>query len=271
MVRFITTNRNDSAYNWRLHQGSLNKFRTLQMEITMKEKRNRTFSGWLVMAMGCFAFLFIVLLLAGSVHAAIPIAPAAAADATATPTPTQTSNTASSGALAVLTDGFDAWCAPQAYALKKPSGPDAPEYARILKKQGEKLVVPIPAAYCVLSFHLNQAVPDGTILTFYDAKSPFLRLPLTAAEGKTDIGWVMVRHTYVVNPPKWSVSYQLTVTGPDKQDLWSNKVSFVKPLPKMCPYGGYPNPVTMWCTPTDPWEIEPHPGVHYPYPRTPNP
>jgi hypothetical protein len=271
------------------------------MEITTTmEKRNPTLSGWLAMLARCSAGLFILLGLAGCGQAATPApkqaepqAPAATATQalpptftplpsptateapTATPepsaTPTEPPTATPLPALAVLADGFNAWCAPQDYDLITPTGPDAPDYARKLAKQGDQLNVPIPAAYCVLAFHFNQAAPQGAVLTIYDSNNPFLRLPLQAADGKPDEVWTTVKHSYVVNPPFWSVVYRLSVSGSDNQELWSNSVAFVKPLPKPCPFGGYPDPVTLYCTITDPWEIEPHPDAKYPYPHTPIP
>ncbi len=204
----------------------------------------------------------------GAVPTATPAQPTATLTEAPTATPPQS--------LAVLADaGFNAWCAPQEYAGTKPSGPDAPDYARKLSVNGAgntlDLTVPIPAAYCVLAYRFNQAAPQGAVLTFFDGKSAFLRLPLQAADGHPEEVWAAVNHTYVVNPPLWSVSYRLAVNTANGKELWSNPVTFAKPLPKPCPYGGYPDPVTMYCTGTDPWEVEPHPGIKYPYPRTPNP
>ncbi|RPJ50615.1 MAG: hypothetical protein EHM21_04610, partial [Chloroflexi bacterium] len=89
----------------------------------MKEKRNSILSGWLAMAAGCSAFLFIVLVMAGSAQAAKTVAqPAEAFAAAPTATPTKSPTGTPASGLAVLAGGFDAWCVPQAYALQKPTG-----------------------------------------------------------------------------------------------------------------------------------------------------
>ncbi len=94
---------------------------------------------------------------------------------------------------------------------------------------------------------------------------------MKAAEGNPNLGWTIVRHTWVVDPPKWSVSYTLGLAGPNKEELWSSKVSFARPAFKMCRFGGTPDPVTLWCLPYDKWETEPHPDAVYHFPRTPIP
>lgn len=199
--------------------------------------------------------------------------PTATQPPTATPeptaTPTQPPTATPVPVLAIQPDGFDAWCAPEEYAGTRPSSPDAPDYARKMVAKDTRILVPIPATYCVMVYRFNRPVPEGTVLTFYDGTNPFLKLPLLAADGNPNEAWASVTHSYVINPPLWFVDYRLSVTGSDGQELWSNPVRFAKPLPEPCPFGGYPDPVTMWCTPTDPWEIEPWPDVVYPYPRNP--
>lgn len=187
--------------------------------------------------------------------------PTATAEPTFTPSPTATPLPP----LAVLADGFDAWCAPLRDAVARIDSPNAPQDARKLKVANGRLVVPIPASACALMFRFNQALPQGTTLTFIDGKNPFLKLPLAVDPSQPDLGWATATHPYVVNPPLWEVTYQLRVSAPDGSELWSKPVVFAKPLPEPCIFGGFPDPVTMWCPITDPWEVEPHPGVVYPY------
>ena len=205
--------------------------------------------------------------------ATVPSPPTATQPPTATPepsaTPTQPPTATPVPALAVQENGFDIWCAPEEYAGTRPSNPDAPDYALKMVTKDVRILVGIPATYCVLTVRFNQPVPVGMLLTFFDGTNPFLKLPLQAVDGKPDEAWTSTTHSYVINPPLWFVDYLLSVTGPDGKELWSHSVRFAKPLPKPCQFGGYPDPVTMWCTPTDPWEIEPWPDVVYPYPRNP--
>ncbi|MBE0696153.1 MAG: hypothetical protein IH586_04455 [Anaerolineaceae bacterium] len=193
------------------------------------------------------------------------LAPTATLEPTATPVPPTATPMPP---LAVLDDGFNVWGAPLDYAGTKAQGPDEPAYARKMVKTADLLQASIPATYCVVVYHFNQPVPAGLTLAFIDGKSIFLKQPLVAAEGQPDVAWTSVSHSYVINPPLWWVDYTLTVLDPAGKEIWTNPVQFAKPLPEPCIYGGLPDPVTMWCTITDPWEIEPHPGVTYPYDRS---
>jgi hypothetical protein len=199
------------------------------------------------------------------------LAPTATQEPTATPVPPTATSVPP---LAVLDDGFNVWCAPLDYAGTKAQGPAEPDYARKMVKTADSLQASIPATYCVAVYHFNQAVPEGMTLNLLEGKSVFLKQPLVAADGQADVAWTSLSHSYVINPPFWWVDYTLTVLDSAGNQVWSNLVRFQKPLPEPCVYGGLPDPVTLWCTITDPYEVEPHPGIKYPYDRsrlTPNP
>jgi hypothetical protein len=237
-------------------------------------------------------FLLVVISLVGcgpTATQAPTAVPTAAATATTQPTatqaPTQTSTTAPSATLAptatpvpptntpvpplaVLDDGFNVWCAPLDYAGTKAQGPDQPDYARKMTLNGEVLQASIPAVYCAVVYHFNQAAPQGLTLEMLEGKSVFLKQPLAPADGQADVAWTSVSHSYVVDPPLWWVDYTLKVVDASGKELWSKMVRFAKPLPEPCVYGGLPDPVTLWCTITDPWEVEPHPDTTYPYDRS---
>lgn len=181
--------------------------------------------------------------------------PSATTPPTATPVPP----------LGLAEDGFKAWCFPLEYAGYVPTGPEGPADTNQMVNKDGQLSIKIPASLCTLSFKFNQAMPEGAVLTFFDGSSAFQRLPLKAVEGRADEGWTSISHTYVVNPPFWEVSYRLSVSGPDGAELWTDTLKFAKPLPEECPYGGLPDPVTLYCRETDPWEIEPWPDVTRPY------
>jgi hypothetical protein len=168
----------------------------------------------------------------------------------------------------VVQDGFNAWCFPLSYEGYTPAGPVGPADSSALVVKDDLLSVKIPAAFCTLAYSFNQPVPEGTVLTLFDGTSAFMRLPLKPVDGSPDQAWTTVNHTYVVNPPYWEVSYRLVVNGPDGKELWSNVVKFGKPLPEECVFGGLPDPITLYCTKNDPWEIEPWPDVTYPYDRS---
>jgi hypothetical protein len=191
--------------------------------------------------------------------------PTAQPTPSASPLPSPAVTPTAIPALAVLENGFDAWCSPLDDAGLSISTPDSPNDARRLETTAGGLSVQIPASACVLVYRFNQAAPQDATLTFFDGGNPFLKLALTPAINQSDMAWTTVRHPYIVNPPLWEVTYQLKLTGPDGAELWSNSLRFARPLPQTCIYGGLPDLLTNACPKSDPWEVEPHPGVKYPY------
>jgi hypothetical protein len=170
--------------------------------------------------------------------------------------------------LAVLADGLNIWCAPLDYAGTTAQGPDEPGYARKMVNNGDMLQASIPAAYCAVVAHFNQPAPNGLLLKLFDGTNEFLKQSLAVADAQPDVAWTSINHSYVVNPPLWWVDYRRAIVDASGKEVWSNPVRFEKPLPETCVYGGLPDPVTLYCAVTDPWEIEPHPDATYPYDRT---
>jgi hypothetical protein len=287
------------AYNGRLHGSGENHLKILG-ECLMMVKRSLAGLGAFARAsmapargLACLVALVAVLGLAGcsggQPAAVLSPTETAAAAPTSTPLPSDTpapspTDTPEPSAtptntpqpptdtpippLAVQENGFDAWCAPLDYAGVQPDGPVAPEYARRLTLQNAEYRVPIPAVYCAIAYRLNQAAPAGLELRVLDGANPFIQQPLDPAQEQANTAWTTLSHQYVVNPPFWEVTYTLVVLDPGGSELWSSPVTFAKPLPEPCPYGGLPDPITLYCAITDPWEIEPWPDVTYPYDRT---
>ena len=192
--------------------------------------------------------------------------PTATEAPTATPEPTATATATPIPPLAVLSDGFTVWCNPLDYAGVNQPGPQAPAVARQLSEVDGQEHVYIPADFCTIVYTFNQSMPAGAQFEMFDGSTePFLKAALTPADGQPQVAFVAVDHPYVVNPPFWEVTYRLAVLAPDGQELRTDSVTFGKVIPSECPFGGLPDPVTLKCALTDPWEVEPHPGVHYPY------
>lgn len=266
----------------------------------MMVKRNRANSGWLKAAASCFVLVIVLTALAGCGQALVPqatstreatatlipsatespvntevpsatptVPPTATPEPSATPTLPPTATPVP--VLGVMQDGLALWCAPTNYAGFNVTSPDAPVDANIAVATGNSLQVKIPAAYCVVSARFNQAAPAGITLVMYDGNSPFLKTALNTVAGRGDLLWTTIAHTFVVNPPFWEVDYRMAILGPDGKELWTSPVKFAKPVPASCPYGGLPDPVTLYCGITDPKEIEPHPDITWPsyYTRVP--
>lgn len=175
--------------------------------------------------------------------------------------------------LAVMPDGFTVWCNPLDYALRYQPGPEIPKQARTMMVVDGQLQVYVPAEFCTLVYRMNLPVSKELKARLYDGnRDPFLVTAVTSVEGQPDVGFVEITHPYVVNPPFWSVNYRIELVDSEDMVLHSAQVNFARPLPERCTFGGWPDPVTMYCPTTDPWEVEPKPGVIYPYPTlTPSP
>lgn len=203
------------------------------------------------------------------------IAPEPTATLTVTPTATvsQPGTATQVPELAVAADGFMVWCNPLDYALRYKPGPEVPKPARTMTVVDGQLQVYVPAEFCTLVYRFNLPVTKELKARMYDGnRDPFLTATLNFAEGQPDVGFVGITQPYVVNPPFWSVKYRIELVDPEGQVLHSAQVNFAKPLPERCTFGGWPDPVTLYCPTTDPWEVEPKPGVIYPYPTlTPSP
>jgi hypothetical protein len=183
------------------------------------------------------------------------------------PSPTATQTATAVPPLAVLPEGFAMWCNPVDSAGAFQPGVEVPKVARVMKDVNGQLEVTIPAEFCTMIYSFNQSVPDGLEMWMFDSRqTPFLKTKLAPTEGHPEIAFAAVTQPFVVNPPFWSVPYRIEIVSPDGKILRSDLVNFAKTLPSPCTFGGWPDPVTLYCPTTDPWEVEPHPGVRYPYP-----
>jgi hypothetical protein len=149
----------------------------------------------------------------------------------------------------------------------------APAVARQLGEVLGQQHVYIPDEFCVAVYTFNQPVPPGASLWIYDAQDrPFFKAELTADGANPAVGYAAFDQEIIMNPPFWQVTYPLAAVTAEGQELRKDSVVFGKVIPAECPYGGLPDPVTLYCAITDPWEVEPHPTVVYPYKtHTPSP
>jgi hypothetical protein len=193
--------------------------------------------------------------------------PSATLTLVSTETATLTATVTPVPPLALVEAGFSVWCSPLSYTGAFQPGIEVPQPAWVMKAVSGQLEVQIPAEFCTLVYTFNQAAPDGMQVLMFDGnQKPFLKANLDRAEGHPEMLFAAVKQPYVVNPPFWLVDYRIDIQDANGQVLHSDSVRFAKPLPEPCPYGGLPDPVTLYCAATDPWEMEPHPGIKYPYP-----
>ncbi len=199
---------------------------------------------------------------ATSVATATPIATATLV-ATTTPVAPSTSAAAETPTppAAVPAEGLSAWCLPENTALSYASDPaNPPAFAKIGKYVKEALEVPnLPSSGCVFIYTFNQPAAEGLKLEVYEAnqKTPWLTADLKPVEGQPNSVSALLRHTYIVAPPVWNISYTFALRGASGQELRRDKVNLHRWVPKLCWNGQRPNVNTLRCPlPQDlhPWD-----------------
>lgn len=161
-----------------------------------------------------------------------------------------------------LPQGFDAWCAkidsePAAQAWIAPQK----AYHAVMVDGKPQLI--FPNLSCTFVFTLEQPLAEGTQLWIYDRNpSPWLKKSLTAMPENPNQGYIVLKHSYITNPPFWMFDYRFEVRLPDGSVAWQHDVSFKnsKQPTWRCStnnlgLGVFPNADTGKC----PGEIELHP------------
>jgi hypothetical protein len=197
--------------------------------------------------------------------------PTSAPEATATPTPAPTQPPALAPA---AENGLAAWCLPEGYALSYASDPFAPPAdARIgAIEKGALEIHNLPVSACVIIYTFNQPAPAGLKLQIFDQlnKQPWWTADLLPVKDKPESVAAVLRHTYIVAPPVWGVSYTFAVVDAAGKEVRRDPVNLHRWTPKLCWNGQPPNVLTLRCPlPQDlhPWD----PSYGTPIPTFPAP
>ena len=151
-----------------------------------------------------------------------------------------------------LLGGLSGWCMPLNYG--KPDGTDfgrvgIPKYARPGYVDNKRNVMHIPGDYCTLVFHLKSVAVVGATVQVKQVhnKITFYTKPLIVSGADPNVGYVHLEHSYIVNPPLWTVVYLIEVIDPDGTVRWSGEVWFERTQPEPCWDGSTVDPVTLLC------------------------
>jgi len=179
---------------------------------------------------------------------------------TLTPTIEPTATPTAIPPLAILKDGFDAWCVPGdshnlgVLTSKMPS--DAGHY----KQLKDAIQLTVPMGDCVFVYTFNQAVPANAEFQIYDIFDHLAyKMPLISPEGQPNVGVATVNNQLMMSPPYYVIKFRLAVFTPENGQMWTSNVNFSRPVPEACfdPKSGIlPNPVTGACPAADPREPE---------------
>jgi hypothetical protein len=232
-----------------------------------------------------WASLVLVIVLLAACAPAAPAAPAATeAPATLTPAPTETSlpsptptleptattePTATATpmpALAVTSDGYNGWCLPKDTAGKLDSE-TMPKGGIAATVKNGLLAFKTPANACALVFTFNQAAPQGLKLEVYSLSQaqPWLTVDLVQSTQNPNIAYAILTHSYIKEPPFWSIVYRVVVKTTDGASVFDNKLDVRKWEPYLCWDFSVPDPVTLYCPSKDgDWHIYVTPVNHAP-------
>jgi len=188
---------------------------------------------------------------------------------TATSVPTATATLVPSPTpippLAMLNDGFSAWCYPEEQITAPPSAAgiaNPPEGANVSTVVDGIPEVPIPGYSCNYVFKFNQKAPEGLTVEIYDwlQKKPVFTLPLIPATDAENAAVLSTTNAYLSKRVFWEYTYTFVVKDSSGTELWNNKVHLNVPWrPAICLAGVYPKAVNLRCPlrqdshPWDPW------------------
>ena len=84
----------------------------------------------------------------------------------------------------------------------------------------------IPSTHCTMLFTFDQALPANAELLVYDIyNTAWLKLPLQAVDGNANMGYVVIKHESIIDPPLWETKAKYEVKAGD-QSLWSSEIIF---------------------------------------------
>jgi hypothetical protein len=186
-------------------------------------------------------------------------APSSTPTATAATVPTATETALP--LLAPAADGLDAWCLLEGQPLALAADPAIPADGARLGEivDGALEIRNLPVGACVFTYTFNQPPPDGLKLEIYERsqQTPWWTADLLPVEGSPNAVSTLLRHTYIVAPPLWEVSFEFVVRDAAGSELRRDLVNLRRWTPELCWNGRRPNPITLRCPlPQDlhPWD-----------------
>lgn len=202
--------------------------------------------------------------------------PTATSTATQPPAPTEVPPTATplppTATATPAAPQITTWCIPkdQALYIKLPDDPGTmPEGAKAGELVNGAIDLITPAQSCSFVFDLGRPYQDGTVVELLDgAGAVWLKSTLKPLPSAANGGYAVFTHSYVVEPPFWSIVYGVVLRGADGAELWKGQVNMRRGwLPAKCWDGTLPNINTLACKkqqdlhPWDPAYTPPPPEV----------
>ena len=143
------------------------------------------------------------------------------------------------------------WCVPPDALLPDTADPTTTSAgAKVGKLNGSTFEINnLPSNGCVFMYTFNQPAPQGLKLAVYDLlqKKPWLEADLKPVPGQPNSAAVVLRHSYIIAPPLWKVSYRFAVSDTSGKELRTDQVALNRWTPRVCWNGQPPNVYTLRC------------------------
>lgn len=143
------------------------------------------------------------------------------------------------------------WCVePDTLLLDSADPTSPPANARVGKSAGKAFQIDnLPSNGCMFLYTFNQPAPAGLKLAIYDLnqKTPWLQAELKPVSSKPNTVAVVLRHTYIIAPPVWKVSFNFAVLDAGGKELRRDQVNLNRWTPGTCWNGQPPNVFTLRC------------------------
>lgn len=205
-----------------------------------------------------------------AVPATATLAPTATLPPTATSLPPTATVVPPTATAAVQTGLSASWCILRDNAFNvKAAAPDVmPDGARPGVEANGSLTLLTPSTTCTLVFSLPTAAIQGAVLEVLDGSNAvWLKAPLQVSSSNPNQAYAVLKHSYVVEPPYWTIFYPMRLKGADGAELWKAQVEMrYYWQPEKCWDGTMPNIKTLACKkqqdlhPWDPAYTPPPPG-----------
>lgn len=144
------------------------------------------------------------------------------------------------------------WCAPKDSIISTVKSVDAlpaiPDGAKMTDFSDPKGMMVYPFSGCIFTYNFGQAVPQDAELSIYDqASTPFLKVKLNAVASNPSMGYALVSHGTINEPPAWSVGITLKLAS-GGNNIWTGSTTIDRGWrAPLCWQGRLPNPVTLAC------------------------
>lgn len=171
--------------------------------------------------------------------------------ATDTPQPTATATASPTPIPPLAIAQSNSWCIPKdnamyARAAENPSM--MPEGAKMGEEKDGAISLITPALSCTFTFTFNQKAPEGARIEVLDRTGViWLKGELIPSPQDPNMLYTVLTHSYLTEPPFWSILYPARVVLADGTETWTQTLNMNRGWVKVCWDGTLANVDTLYC------------------------